>query len=65
MIRNESLASIVLGTKDGVRRYIEECQPLVKAKVTDLNSGKDITNEFISGLKFVPSRYQGGVSFVR
>ncbi len=55
--RNETATGITLGTREGVKRYLKECQPLVKVEVTDLHTGKDITNEFVEGLKFVPSRY--------
>lgn len=57
VIRNESATSIVLGTKEGVTRYIKECGNIVSLKVTDLRDNADITPEFSEHARFVASRY--------
>jgi hypothetical protein len=64
IVRNESATSIILSTEQGVIRFIEECGSLVSLKVTNLINKKDVTEKFKQYARFVPSRYQGGVSYV-
>lgn len=64
VIRNEANTSIVLGTQEGIRRFLAENQPFVGYTVYDLRDNYDITDKF-TGYKTVPSRYQGGVTVVR
>lgn len=64
VVRHEIATGIVLATKEGVTRYIKECGNLVSLRVTDLNTGKDITEECKQFATFVPGRYRGGVDFI-
>jgi hypothetical protein len=57
VLRNEGITGITLGSKIGVERYIKECGNIVSLKVTDLNTGKDISDEFKQYATFVHSRY--------
>lgn len=64
IIRNERALSCILGTEQGVKRFLTENQPYVNVKITDLNTNDDLTSEFTEGIEFCKTRYQGGESFV-
>ena len=65
IVRDEREVSVnYINTPIGVQRFVHEQSPYTSLTIRD-QSGNDITEHFIdSGVQFVKSRYQGGVSFV-
>ncbi len=55
--RNECGVTITLGTKEGVRRYLSEMNPLVKVTVKEIDTGKDLTSEFSDIIQLCASRF--------
>ena len=62
VVRNECTDKINLGTELGVERWIKSSNPLVSLRV--LEGDVDVTDQFKKYAEFMPSRYQGGVSFI-
>ena len=56
ILRDEKDLSVnYINTPVGIHRFLEEQTPFVSLVIRD-QSGKEITNEFVAGLKFVKSR---------